>query len=57
MKGNAHNLMKISSKRQHTRAQIEEEKKDEARKEAEIEAKLVKLEEIQPQLEMRDQTN
>ena len=54
MKGNAHNLMKISSKRRRTSAQIEEEKKEEERKEAKIEAKLARFEKMQPQLEMLD---
>ena len=57
MKGNAHNLMKVSSKRRRTRAQIEEEKREDERKEAEIQAKLVRLDEIQPQLEMFEQNN
>ena len=42
MKGNAHNLMKISAKRRRTKTQIEEEKK---REEEEKEAIRIALEE------------
>ena len=48
MKGNAHNLMKITAKRRRTKAQIEREKRDEEEKQAEIERRLKRLEELEP---------
>ena len=40
MKGNSHNLMKIGAKRRRTKAEIEQQRLDEARRLADIENKV-----------------
>ena len=56
MKGNAHNLMKISAKRRRTKAQIQEEKKREEDRQAEIDRKLQLFDEMQPQFQQAQQS-
>ena len=56
MKGNAHNLMKISAKRRRTKAQIEAEKKREEEEKEATRRALAEHDELKRQLnELRQQ--
>ena len=49
-KGNSTNLLKIGSKRRRGKAQIEEEKKQDYKRKAEVEAKLAAHEDMKQQI-------